>query len=230
MPSPGEGPLRPGPRSLFPLDIGAVVPSAVVDLLRVLGQACNDAGLAVLDAQTRLALAAEAFCRSCERLDQPENLMNWVAEEHHLACRHHVERLTAIYARASAQYVVCAVETASRVADSEPAAVPAPMSGPPSDVLTMAQIHVPLLQIPERAVASRWRNRLAVENAGLASDHQRLVAAMTAVESPATAFDDPGEVAERQTAYLLEAEFPATLRDHASACAYALAIMSVPES
>jgi hypothetical protein len=116
------------------------------------------------------------------------------------------------------------------VADGQPATIPAPLSAPPSDVLTMAQIHVPLLQIPERAVAGRWRGRLAVENAGLASDHQRLIAAMAAVESPAGAFDDPREVAERQTAYLLEAEFPSALHEYASACAFALAIMSVPEN
>jgi hypothetical protein len=230
MAPPGEDPVQPGPRSLFPLDIGAVVPKAIVDLLRVLGQACNEAGLAVLDAQTQLAHAAEAFWRSCERVDHPEDLMSWVAGEHYFACRDHVERLTAMYARASAQYAVCAVETASRVADGQPATVPAPMSAPPSDVLTMAQIHVPLLQIPERAVASRWRSRLALENAGLASDHQRLIAAMAAVESPADAFDDPGEVAERQSAYLLEAEFPSALHEYAGACAYALAIMSVPEN
>ncbi len=155
--------------------------------------------------------------------------MNWVAAERYFACRDHVERMTAMYARASAQYAVCAVETASRVADGQPPTVPASMSAPPSDLLTMAQIHVPPLQIPERAVASRWRGRLAVENAGLASDHQRLIAAMAAVESPPDAFDDPGEVAERQTAYLLEAEFPSALHEYASACAYALAIMSVPD-
>jgi hypothetical protein len=40
----------------------------------------------------------------------------------------------------------------------------------------------------------------------LAGDHERLVAAMKAVESPPAAFDDPVKVAERQVAYLLEAE------------------------
>jgi hypothetical protein len=106
----------------------------VVDLVRVLGQACNDASLAVLDAQTQLAHAAEAFWRSCERVDRPEDLMNWVAVEHYFACRDHVERLTAMYARASAQYAVCAVETASRVANGQPPTVPTPMSAPPARV------------------------------------------------------------------------------------------------
>jgi hypothetical protein len=227
---PGEDPHRPGPRSLFPLDIGAVVPGEVAELLRMLGQACNDAGLAVLDAQTQLAHAAEALWRLSSRLDQAEDLVGWVAEERYFACRDHVERLTAMYARAAAQYAVSAIEAASRVADGLPATAPTPSPAPPSDVLTLAQIHVPLLQIPDRAVASRWRHRLSQENAGLASDHQRLVTAMAAVESPATTFDDPDKVAERQTAFLLETEFPSTLHEYASACAYALAIMLVPEN
>jgi hypothetical protein len=65
-------------------------------------------------AQTQLAHAAEAFWRSGERADQPEDLMSRVAEEHHFACRDHVERLTVMYAQASARYAVCAVGTASR--------------------------------------------------------------------------------------------------------------------
>ena len=229
MSPPGEDPLRPGPRSLFPLDIGAIVPGELVHLLRMLGQACNDAGLAVLGGQIQLAHAAEAFWRLCGRVDQPEDLEGWVAEERYFACRDHVERLTAMYARAAAQYAVCAIEAASRVADGQPATGPTSLPAPPSDVLTLAQIHVPLLQIPDRAVASRWRHRLGRENAGLARDHQQLVAAMAAVESPAATFDDPDKVAQRQTAYLLEAEFPSALHEYASACAYALAIMLVPE-
>jgi hypothetical protein len=211
------------------MDTGAVVPDPVLELLRVLGQACNDAGLAVLSAQTQLAYAAEAFWRMSEQMDERPNLLSWVAEEHHFACRDHVERLTAIYAQATAQYAVCAVEVASRVADGHPAVVPTSLPALPSDVLTLAQIHVPLLQIPDRAVGSRWRRRLARENAALASDHQRLVAAMASVDSPAATFDDPGRVAERQTAYLLETEFPSALHEYASACACALAIMSAPE-
>ena len=198
--------------------------------MRELGQASNHAGLAVLDAQTQLAHAAEAFWRSCERSDQRANLMSWVAEEYHVACRDHVERLTAMYAQASAQYAVCAVEAASRVADGQPVTVPASMPAPPSDVLTMAQVHVPLLQIPARVLASQWLSGRAVENAALAADHRRLTAAIAAVESPANAFDDPDKVAERQTAYLLESEFPSALHQYASTCVHALAIMCVPES
>src|SRR6266536_5527652 len=33
MSPPGEDPIRPGPRSLFPLDMGAVVPGEVVEVL-----------------------------------------------------------------------------------------------------------------------------------------------------------------------------------------------------
>jgi hypothetical protein len=96
-------------------------------------------------------------------------------------------------------------------------------------VLALAQIYVPLLQIPERAVPSRSRKRLAVENKALADNHHRLVAAMAAVESPGTAFDEPSMVAQRQTGYLLEAEFPSALHEYATSCVYALAIMCVPE-
>jgi hypothetical protein len=143
---------------------GAVVPDPVLELLRVLGQACNDAGLAVLSAQTQLAHAAEAFWRLSEQMDQGPNLLSWVAEEHHFACRDHVERLTAMHAQTTTQYAVCAVEVANRVADGQPAAVPTSLAALPSDVLMLAQIHVPLLQIPDRAV-------------GVASSRDGLVAA-----------------------------------------------------
>jgi len=66
------------------------------------------------------------------------------------------------------------------------------------------------------------------ENAGLAADHKRLVAALKAVESPPTSFDEPDKVAQRQVSYLLEAEFPAVLHEYAASCASALAIMSAP--
>jgi hypothetical protein len=67
------------------------------------------------------------------------------------------------------------------------------------------------------------------ENASLAADHRHLLAAMASVESPAITLDDPDQVAQRQTAYLLETEFPFSLHEYASACTFALAIMSVPE-
>jgi len=140
-----------------------------------------------------------------------------------------VERLTAWYAWAAAQYAVCAVELASRVADGGPATAPTSLPVLPSDVLALKQIHVPLLQIPDRAVSARWRERLPRENAGLATDHQLLAAAMKAVESPEVAVDDPDKVAERQVAYLLEAEFPSALHEYAASCAFALAIMLVPD-
>ncbi len=152
-----------------------------------------------------------------------------VAEDRFAACRDHAERLTALYAWAAAQYATCAVEIASRAADGEAAAAPTSLPVLPSDVLSLSQIHVPLLQIPDRAVSTRWRSGPARENAGLATDHRRLVAAMAAVESPSTTFDEPDKVAERQTGYLLEAEFPAALHEYGASCAFALAIMSGPD-
>jgi hypothetical protein len=142
-----------------------------------------------------------------------------VAEERFAACRDHAERLTALYAWAAAQYATCTVEIASRVADGEPASVPTPLPVLPSDVIVLSQIHVPLLQIPERAVSDRWRRRLAQENTGLAADHRQLVAAMAAVESPSTTFDEPDKVAERQSGYLLESKFPAALHEYGASCA-----------
>lgn len=133
-----------------------------------------------------------------------------------------------MYAWAAAKYATRAVEIASRVADGASASLDTSLPVLPSDVLSLAQIHVPLLQMPERAVSGRWQRRLARQNAGLASDHRQLVAAMAAVESPSTAFDDPDKVAERQTGHLLEVEFPAALHEYASSCAFALAMMSAP--
>jgi hypothetical protein len=70
----------------------------------------------------------------------------------------------------------------------------------------------------------------AAENAGPAEDHRHLLAAMAVVESPSTMFDEPDKVAERQVAYLLEAEFPSALHEYAIGCACALAIMCVPDA
>jgi hypothetical protein len=95
MARPGEDPLRPGPRSLFPLDTETNVPGEVVDLLRMLGQASNDAALAVVDAQGQFAHAAEAFWRCQPQIDRGDPVGR-VAEERFHACRDHVERLTAL--------------------------------------------------------------------------------------------------------------------------------------
>jgi hypothetical protein len=98
-------------------------------------------------------------------MDQGPNLLSWVAEEHHFACRDHVERLTAMYAQATAQYAVCAVEVANRVADGQPAAVPTSLAALPSDVLMLAQSMCRCCKFPtgqlewlRRAVAW-WRRR-----------------------------------------------------------------------
>lgn len=123
-------------------------PREVLDALLVLGQACNDAGLAVLDAQTQFAQAAEGLWRCWDHTNIGDALGR-VAEDRFAACRDHVERLTAVYAWAAAQYATCAVQAASRVADGEPASVPS-LAVLPSDVLLLSQIHVPLLQIPDR--------------------------------------------------------------------------------
>ncbi len=208
--------------------MGAVVADDVVNLLLVLGQACNDAGLAVLDAQAQFAQASEVLWR-CWDHTNVDDAIGRVVEERFAACRDHVERLTALYAWAAANYATCAVEIASRVADGDRATVPTSLPVLPSDVLGLSQIHVPRLQIPDRAVSDRWRSRLARENDGLAADHRRLVAAMAAVESPATTFDEPAKVFERQTGYLLEAKFPAALHEYGTSCAFGLAIMSVPD-
>lgn len=224
---PWEDPRRPGPRSLFPLDMQAEAPGHVVDLLLRLGQACNDAGSALLDAQAQFAHAVEPVWRSPGDTDRGD-MLDWVTWERYEACRHHVERLTAVYARAAAMYAVCAVEAAGRAADGLVPELPQPLPVMATDVLGLARLRVPLLQVPERAVAPRWRGHVPKENAGLAEDHKALVTATAAVESPATAFGGPDKVAERQTAYLWETEFPSALHSYASGCVFALALMCVP--
>jgi hypothetical protein len=198
----------------------AVAPGDVVDPLLRLGQACNDAGLALLDAQAQFAHTVEPVWRSSGDTDRGD-MLDWVTRERYAACRDHVERLTTVYARAAAMYAVCAVEASSRVADGLTPQLPQPLPVLATDVLGLAQIQVPLLQMPERAVAGRWRGHVAKENAGLAEDHKALLAAMTV-------FDEPDKVGERQTAYLLETEFPSALHAYASGCVFALALMCVP--
>jgi hypothetical protein len=205
----------------------AVAPDDVVDLLLRLGQACNDAGSALLDAQAQFAHAIGPVWRSSGGRDRGD-MLAWVTSERYAACRDHVVRLTAIYARAAAMYAVCAVEAASRVADGLPPRLPQPLPVVPSDVPGLAQIHVPLLQVPEHAVAGRWRGHVHKENAGLAEDHKALLAAVAAVESPATVSDEPDKAAERQTADLSETELPSAFHAYASGCVFALALMCVP--
>jgi hypothetical protein len=134
---------------LFELPAGAVVAGDVTALLRAQGQTCNDIGLAVLGAQLGFAHSAETLWR-CQDLIDKDDSLGYPIEEYHIACRDHVERLTAVYARAAAQYAVCVVQIASRVADGAPAAVPEPLPVLPSEVLLLAQIHVPLLEIRPR--------------------------------------------------------------------------------
>ncbi|WP_203920740.1 hypothetical protein [Rugosimonospora africana] len=205
----------------------AEAPGDVVDLLLRLGQACNDAGSAVLDAQAQLAHAVEPVWRSSRDADR-DDMLAWVTSERYEACRDHAERLTAVYARAAAMYAVCGVEAASRAADGLAPQVPHPLPVVASDVLSLARIQVPLLQVPERAVARQWRDHVPKENAGLAEDHKALLAATAAVGSPAVVFGEPHTVGERQTAYLLETEFPSALHSYASGCVFALALMCVP--
>ena len=75
---------------------------------------------AVIDAQAQFAHAAEVFCHCQPQIDSGDPVGR-VAEEWFGACRDHVERLTALYAWAAAQYAACAMELASRVADGQAA-------------------------------------------------------------------------------------------------------------
>jgi hypothetical protein len=220
----GDDPKHPGPRALPPLARCTTVPPDVVAMLLGLGQACNDVGLAVLSAQAQFGYADEALWRN-EQTDPGDPLLTWFVDQRHSACLDHLERLTSLYARAATQYAIFAVETASRVANRQTPQATGWRPALPSDVLTMAQIHVPLFQIPDSAVSADSRDQLDLENAALASSHRVLLAAMADVESPSTTFDEPAQVVQREKAYVLEMDFPAALHDYANICAFALTIM-----
>lgn len=222
----GDDGLVPSPRPLLTaLGSNLRLPPDHVDVLVGLGQACNDAALAVLDAHAQLARSVEALWRLSDLVDDHSRPLAWVADEQYAACRDHAERLTAVYARVAVQYAASAVEVASRIADGHPPTVSATLPVVPSDLLRLAQVHVPLLQIPQHAPGGPQK-RLCSINGDLSASHHRLRAVIAGVESPATAFDQPDHVAQTQTADLLEAEFPTALHDYATACAFAIALMT----
>ena len=64
----------------------------------------------------------------------------------------------------------------------------------PSDILHLAQIHVPLIQIPIDMMPAKWQHRAQAENAGLATGHRLLQAAMQAVRNPPRSFDGPEQL------------------------------------
>jgi hypothetical protein len=165
------------------------MPQEVHAVLRVHGIACNDAGLAVLEAESLFARAADALDRHAAD-SRETTIINWVTDELHAAHLEHLERLIAIYARTAAQYATLAVEIASAIADGRPQSGRAPPVPLPSDVLSLVQLHVPLLQVPSSAVRGRWLRRLPEINAELSTAHKHVLTAIRRVESVPAAFND----------------------------------------
>ncbi|HZO69190.1 MAG TPA: hypothetical protein VFB74_29725 [Kribbellaceae bacterium] len=150
-----------------------------------------------------------------------------MAEEWFGACRDHVERLTALYAWAAAQYAACAMELASRVADGQAAPRRHRCWCCPPTCWPWLRFQVPRLQIPDRAVAQRWLARLSLENAGLAGDHERLVAEMAAWRARRRRSTKRRRWPSGRSG-LVETEFPAASHKYAASRAFALTIMSAP--
>ncbi|GAA4259791.1 hypothetical protein [Dactylosporangium darangshiense] len=222
MPHVNEDPFRPGSRPLVSTEPD--MPPGVHAMLRVHGIACNDAGLAVLEAESQFARAADALDRHSADAN-PATVTGWVNDELHAAHLEHLERLIAIYARTAAQYATLAVEIASAVADGRPHPGQAELAPLPSDVLSLAELHVPRLQIPPSAVRRRWLHRLPDINAELSTAHEHALTAMRHAESTPVAFNDLRQHSEYSAPYLLEADVPATLHEYASQCALAVSIM-----
>ena len=215
--------LRPGARTLLQVTSNLDLPDAVAQLMLGLGRAANDSGLALVDALQHKQRAFDLVDRTSGGGREPEQT---AAEEFFGAALDYVERLTSLYAVTAAQYAVCAVETASRLVNGLPVVMPISLPIVPSDILRLAQIHVPLVQIPIGPVAGKWARRAQVENVGLATGHRLLQEAMAEVENPPQAFDVPDETPLRIQATTLEVEFPAALHDYAAGCAVVVALMA----
>ncbi len=217
--------LRPGRQALLPLSWGRALPGEVAQLLLGLGQAANEAGLALQDAQALWARISDVQDRR-EWLNSSERqAVGSVAEDLFDTTMHYIEELTGIYAVAVARYAACAVETAGRAINQQPILIPTPLAVVPSDILQLAQIHVPLIQIPIEMMPARWQHRAQVENGGLSTGHRLLQAAMQAVRNPPRPFDGPGQL-HRANQQVLETEFPSALHAYAADCAISGALVA----
>lgn len=205
---------------------GRLPPSLAEELIG-LGTAANELSFALAETRLREQQAVLAVVRVNEREDlnhrTPESDM---IGEWHAATLDHAERLVAIYAHIAATYAVHAIEAFTMLARGEQ---PHPWSAiVPSDILTMPDVIVPLVQIPDGAGAEDDRRHIPRYNKDLRESHNQLVEAgrgHVRRDSP-TILDKPERLASRDNAKDIDDELPTALHEYAAAVVCAFGILT----
>lgn len=211
--------VQPGIRTLLPTDMFRI-PAQVADPLLALGRACNDAGATLASACLDGHRARDAQQRQEQAGDAAIAVEVQVTELLWEAGTDHIDRLSQIYASIAARYVGAAVETASQAISGRPLAVPATVAIEVTDILLLAEIHVPLVQLDPAAYRDPTRqHRARRENAGILADHRTLLRVLAN-----TVKDEELDTNDGSRRFWLQPELGGALHEYACDCVHALAI------
>jgi hypothetical protein len=211
--------IHPGTRTLLPTETFGSIPAHIADPLLALGRACNDAGAIVASAYLDRSRVLDRQQRLEQDRAQPHSVEIDTAELLWEASIDHIERVGAIYAAVASRYVTAAVEAASHAISRRPVRVPDVDTVDVADILLLAEIHIPLIQLDEAAFSPRKQRRARGENAALRAAHEALQQA-----SAATIAYDDAELADGTRRFIPGPELGGALHEYACMCAMALAV------
>lgn len=131
----------------------------------------------------------------------------------------HVERVSEVYGAVAARYVTAAVEAASHAISGREVTVPDAEGTDIADIVLLAEIHVPLVQLDETAAGDVHRQRrVRIENANLRATHEVLQMVLAG-----TIRYDEVDTHDGARRFMSGAELGGALHEYASACVYVLA-------
>ena len=213
---------------LLPVGWGLTVPRPVSETLVDLGIACNEAALALDQAQLqhRYAIsatdAAEAY--------GPTARHRWQFARDWCDCTlSYTDQLTAVYTRTAAVFGAYAVRVVAAFAQGGQFPAAEPPKVQPSHVLSALEDHLPLVQmpaLPEGALP------VTEHNAELATQHQdlRLAVVLTNRSHPPDIYDDPSRLANRPgDSVRLGGQLAQALHGYAAACVWAVGLATRPQ-
>jgi len=221
MDMPEHSRAQPGTRMLPPAEWLQHVPPDIARPLLALSKACNDIGTALAVARIEQARALDQLQRAEHHDGSGAAIELQTAESLLDAAQEYSEQLVNVYASTAARYVSAAVETASQAINHQPLAMPEPPDVVVTDILLLAEIHVPLIQLDPNAFTNpEQQHHAQVENTGIAQAHRLLQQAMAETIKPAN-LPEPHDPVRRFT---LEPELAAALHEYAASCLIALCL------
>lgn len=219
MDMPEHSRVQPGARTLLFMEWGPHIPADVAEPLLALGRTCNDIGHALASARIEQARALDQQQRAQQRQDRSGSIEFRAAEALWEAAQGYIDDLVDLYASTAARYVAAAVEVASQAINQQPLALSAPLDVPVADILLLADIHVPLIQLDPTAFDDpKKRRRAELENDDIAESHRLLLHVMAETTKPANLPERRGPV----RSFLVEPELAAALHEYACSCLVAL--------